>query len=189
MIYHACNYTKPYFGNQHLNLLSKNIAIRWFGQRGMTWEHMESKIQRLVVQFGPPDVLMLHCGGNSIGTMSLRQLQRFMKQTMYTLYQLLPNCRFIWSEILPRTYYRHMFSLNSAEMSRKRINSAMSAFIIQRGGGYISYPDLKSCSPVLFRDGVHLTDIGQTIFLNTIQGGLFTIIREGVQHFPPRAVN
>ena len=175
--------------NQHLNLQSKNISIRWFGQRGMTWEHVAPKIHGLVVQFGPPDVIMLHCGGNSIGTMSLRQLQRFMKQTIYNLYQLLPNCRFIWSEILPRSYYRHMFSISSGEKSRKRINSAMSSFIIQRGGGYISYPDLRSCSTVLYRDGVHLTDIGQVIFLNAIQGGLYTIIREDVPQFPQRTAN
>lgn len=146
---------------------------------GHVWEHMAPNIQGMFYQFGPPDVMMLQCDCNNIGTMSLRLLQRFMEQTIHKLFQFLPNCRFVWFEILPRKYYRHMFSLTSTEKSRKRMNSALSVFRVQRGGNYISYPVLKSCSPIFLKDGVP-----QAVSLNVIQGGIFTIIRGSHNTFP-----
>lgn len=52
-----------------------------------------------------------------------------------------------------------------------------------------------SCSPVLYRDGVYLNDIGQVVLLNDNQRGvaksrgLYSILIEGAQHFPQRLVN
>lgn len=178
LIFHAYEHTFLNYKNQYLHLEPHNIKLRWFGKRGMVWEDVEPWFHELVFQFGYPDVLMLHCGGNSIGTMSLRHLQKFMNLTVSNILAVRPNCKIIWSQILPRTYYRHMFSHVAAENARGRINSSLSNFIIARNGGYINYPDLQRCSQTLYCDGTHLTDCAQTVFLNAIQGGLFKILRE-----------
>lgn len=150
----------------------------------MVWEDVEPWFHELLFQFGYPDVLMLHCGGNSIGTMSLRH-QKFMKLTVSNILAVRPSCNIIWSQILPKTYYRHMFSHVAVENARVRINSSLSNFIIARNGGYINYSDLQRCSQTLYCDSTNLTDCAQTVFLNAIQGGLFNILRENFKTFPP----
>lgn len=111
LIFHAYEHTFLKYKNQHLHLEPHNIKLRWFGKRGMVWEDVEPWFSELVFQFGYPDVLMLHCGGNSIGTMSLRHLQKFMKLTVSNILAVRPNCKIIWSQILPRTYYRLCFHM------------------------------------------------------------------------------
>ena len=150
----------------------------------MVWEEVEPKVHQLLSQFGHPDVIMLHCGGNSIGTMSLRHLQKFMKATIVNIQNALPNSKIVWSQILPRNYYRHMFSHHAAEKARVRINSSLSNFIMSKNGGYIHYPDLKQCTQKLFSDGTHLSDIAQVLFLNSIQGGLYNIICKNAKIYP-----
>ena len=117
--------------------------------------------------------------------MSLRRLQKYMKLTVANIHSMRPNCRIIWSQILPRTYYRHMFLHIAAEKARVRINSSMSNFVIARNGGYINYPDLKKCNSNLYPDGTHLSDCAQTLFLNGIQSGLYKILLENLYTFPP----
>lgn len=68
---------------------------------------------------------MLHCGGNSIGTMPLLKLTVSNHQTI------LSNTRFIWSQILPRNLYRHMLSNIGGE---KRIQKVLTPFIVKRKG-------------------------------------------------------
>lgn len=185
LICYAYDYSFTNYKNQDLHLEPHNISIRWFGKKGMVWEDVEPGFRDLVQQFGYPDVLMIHCGGNSIGTMSLRRLQKYMKLTVANIHSMRPNCRIIWSQILPRTYYRHMFSHIAAEKARVRINSSMSNFVIARNGGYINYPDLQKCNSNLYPDGTHLSDCAQTLFLNGIQSGLYKILLENLDTFPP----
>lgn len=128
---------------------------------------------------------MLHCGGNGIGTMSLRHLQKFIKLTVSNILAVRPNCKIIWSQSLPRTYYRHNFSHVAAENARAIINNSLSNFIIARNGGYINYPDLQRRSHTLYCDSTHHTDCAQTVFLNAIRGGLFKIFRENLKTFSP----
>ena len=92
-----------------MGLQSFNISLEWFGKKGMVWEQVEPTISNLCYSRNPPNFIMIHCGGNSIGTSSLRQLQRFMKLTINNIQNALPQTTIIWSQILPRQYYRHMF--------------------------------------------------------------------------------
>jgi hypothetical protein len=53
------------------------------------------------------------------------------------------------------------------------------------GGGYIHYPDLKPNTTFLIPDGVHLTPLGNELFLNTIQGALEVFVtRNEVISYP-----
>lgn len=131
----------------------------------MVWEDADPWFHELVFQFGYPDVLILHYGGNSIDAMPLRRLQKFVKLTAFNILAFKLNCKIIWSQILPRTYYRQMFSHLAAENAEVRINSSMPNFIIAENGDYFNFLDLQKCSLTFYRDGNHLTDSAQTIFL------------------------
>jgi lysophospholipase L1-like esterase len=59
------------------------------------------------------------------------------------------------------------------DRTRRRINSTDAKYVVCNGGGsYIHYPDLKPNTTLLMPDGVHLTPLGNELFLNTIQGAL-----------------
>lgn len=57
------------------------------------------------------------------------------------------------------------------EKCRRRLNSTVAAFSINKGGYYIHYPDIKPCR-IFLEDGVHLTNLGNEVFLNIIQGAI-----------------
>ena len=46
----------------------------------------------------------------------------------------------------------------------------MGSYMFKNGGGYIRYPDINMSEHVLLSDGVHLTSLGNEVFLNTLQG-------------------
>lgn len=63
------------------------------------------------------------------------------------------------------------------ERSRVRLNSAAATEIIKLGGAYIKYPDIKCASVKLWADdGVHLSTLGNKVFLDTVQGALESFI-------------
>jgi hypothetical protein len=82
----------------------------------------------------------------------------------------------IWSQILPRLNWRYSHNLAVMDKCRRRLNSPIGAHITRNGGCYICYPDFKATNQFISTDGVHLTKLGNAIFLNTIQGGLETFI-------------
>ena len=74
------------------------------------------------------------------------------------------------------------------EKARARLNSAAGQTAIGLGGAYIQYPDILNTPSLFLPDGVHLTTVGNTILLNTIQGvlGQFHTRVEPVYPWPSR---
>lgn len=72
----------------------------------------------MVSKFGQPGVIVVHCDENSIASMSLRRLQKFIKPTISNMQAHFPTCKIMWSEILPRNYYKHSYSHIAAEQAR-----------------------------------------------------------------------
>jgi lysophospholipase L1-like esterase len=125
----------------------------------------------------PPDFLVIHCGGNSIGAVKLRELRCQIKDSLGQLMALLPSTKLIWSQILPRIFWRYSQNSRALNRAAARINHYAAWICIQAGGGYIRYPELAWNEPMMFReDGVHLSDIGNELFLFRIQAYLFDFI-------------
>ena len=81
----------------------------------------------------------------------------------------------IWSQIFSRLNWRYSNNLVVMNKCRRRLNSSIGAHITRNGGCYIRYPDFKATNQFISTDGVHLTKLGNAIFLNTIHEGLETI--------------
>ena len=139
-------------------------------------------IRQTLISHPPPHLLIV---GNSIGTMSLRQLQGFMKRSLAAFHSRLPRTKIVWSQFLQRSYWRHMFSSFAAERSRTRINSSLAKFAIHTlHGAYISYPPLNPYNPSLYYDGVHLHPHANDTFLETLQQALIHSLWSG-KSLPP----
>ena len=63
------------------------------------------------------------------------------------------------------------------EACRARINNSVGSYVVGCSGCYIRYPDFKADKQFLLEDRVHLSRLGNGIFLNTLQGAIEIIIR------------
>ena len=168
---------KTSFG-ANLDMKRHNAGIWWQGQRGMTWQKFERKVETLLQYEDPPDFLVIHCGGNNvgIGPKSI-VLRKRMEKTLKFYKTKLPNTRIVWSQILPRSSWRSSIHGTKLNKVRRRLNSKLASLAIELGGAYIRYPELSRFDSNFFEnDKVHLNAMGNNIFLYRIQQALQTFL-------------
>ena len=85
---------------------------------------------------------------------------------------MLPTTSFIFSTILPPRSWRYSSNCIAMENARKRVNRAKRTFFQYNCGYVVTHPDLEDSHTSLFKDGVHLSFLGNDIFINIIQGAL-----------------
>jgi lysophospholipase L1-like esterase len=135
-----------------------------------------SKVRNLMRIENPPGYIVFHVGGNDLEYVKVGFLRNRIKNIIRKIRALLPNTRIIWLEIPPRNQWGYSQNHDAMNRARKRINSSIGAFVLQLGGYYIQYPDIALDVQFLKRDVVHLTDLGNEIFLNTLQGALESFV-------------
>ena len=139
----------------------------------MTWKEVFPKIKLLLRYENPPEILIIHCGGNDIGKTPLLGLRKNMAKTVHLIGTMLPNTKLGWSCILPRTCWRFSKNPKSQNIAAKRINNFMSHLFDIIGGFYIKYQELSwDCTSLFRKDGVHLSELGNDIFLYRLQSKL-----------------
>lgn len=86
---------------------------------------------------------------------------------------MLPDTALVWSSILPRFKWRFSNNTGAMETTRRRINRGMRSYLLKIGGYVIKHTDFEDKHVGLFSvDGVHLSFIGNDVFLNQIQEAL-----------------
>ena len=151
----------------------------------MRWAEIDRRVAFILTMNNPPKFLIMHCGGNDMGRLSVGDLRFAIIATMRQLACKLPQTRLVWSQILPRPQWQQQGKGKEREVGRKRINSAAGKEVILLGGCYIKYPDIVIGQSALFLpDGVHLSQIGTDIFLNTLSGALRTFITSSDTVYP-----
>lgn len=162
-------------GGANLGLERLGINIWWQGYSGLRFLQMKSKLSYLKQFESDPDYLIMHAGGNDIGVKEcpLFWLIKNLRNHLQIIRECFPNSVLVWSQILPRTNWRYSQDSVAMENFRIRLNRAAAKAVLNLGGCYIKHPDLlKNITQFLRPDGVHLTELGYGIFLNTLQGGL-----------------
>ena len=122
-----------------------------------------------------PNILVIQLGSNDLGILKGKELIELIKLDVFRLRTLLPNVILVWSEILPRRYWHVANNQVAVENSRKRVNTAAKAIFLNeiQKEFTIRHPNSRVTENVLYRyDGVHLSDAGNNVYLNNIQGGL-----------------
>ncbi|XP_062607999.1 uncharacterized protein LOC134269810 [Saccostrea cucullata] len=169
------------------NLGFESHRLIWHGIRGMVWSQLYPTIQKKLKDNNPPTILVIHCGGNDIGNPhnTLKGLQMYMKSTIVNISQLMPKTVIVWSHILPRSNWTLCLSNNDGENWR-RINSALATFVVKKMcGASIKYPDILKRHVALFRkDGVHLSDLGNDLFVNSLRNALGLFLSTTDRFYP-----
>ncbi|MEW8545795.1 MAG: hypothetical protein AB2693_19915 [Candidatus Thiodiazotropha sp.] len=151
--------------------------ILWLGAGGMHWSELIPKFQCTMIFNPPPDLIVIHVGGNDLVTVKQAKLIKVIRRDLQYLASVFPTAIVVWSDILPRKSWRGIENnpQNLAKMNekRKRINRAGRQVIHDLTYGRAIIHELDATTPGLFKpDGVHLTLIGNAIFLNTFKEAL-----------------
>lgn len=160
------------------------MEILWQGYGGLGVQDVKGKLTLLRRSIDDPDILLLHCGGNDLGRLSLGDLRQSVISLLRYLHKTLPDTKLIFSQILPRLQYRYSTNIEAMERCRKRVNSAAGREVLRLGGCYLKYPDITLSEIFFLLDRVHLSELGSCIFLNTLQGGLEYFISGKGQVYP-----
>lgn len=167
-----------------LGLDQSGISIHWDYQNGMRLFHVIPIIEQRLRYYQPPELLIIHAGGNDIGTKSMVEITWEAKSIFNNLAYMLPNTTLVWSQILPRRSWRYLNITYVADKTRKRINSCLATYFIKNGGCYLHYPDLKHDSNFFLSDDVHLSVLGYDIMLNTLSGAVYSFIKQFTHVYP-----
>ena len=160
-------------GGIHLALNHRfGVNIFWQGRGGLKLDKLKRHIELLMTLEDIPAYIVVHIGGNDLGETRLGLLHYKLKRFMMWLSHKMSLTQLIYSQILPRTYWRYSSDNNKIDKCRRRLNSSIGSLMVKNGGYYIHYPDIRKTAQFISADGVHLTALGNGIFLNTLQGAL-----------------
>ena len=166
--------TRP--GGVNLGLQRLQTNVWWQGRSGLTLDKIRAHIRVMMRFEDAPQFIVIHIGGNDIGNVRIGLLQLKMKQFISWLDDQMPHTRIIFSQILPRKDWRFSNDNVAMDRCRRRLNSTVATYTMRNGGYYIRYPDNKYDDNFLKEDGVHLTSLGNEVFLNIIQGAIGTFL-------------
>lgn len=166
--------------NNNLRLENIKVDITWTGIRGMHWRDLIPKVRQMlsVSQAGPPSMMILHLGSNDLVDRPCAELQEAIANDIQLLHQLCPKTVLVWSDVLCRLFWFGAGNLRAVERKRARINRKGRKVVRAFGGKIIHHTEISFDCPGLFRkDGTHLSDIGNDIFITDFQSALETFVK------------
>uniref|UniRef100_A0A8W8LRM7 Uncharacterized protein n=1 Tax=Magallana gigas TaxID=29159 RepID=A0A8W8LRM7_MAGGI len=96
--------------------------IWWQGYGGMVLSQLIPKLRVLRRIENDPDILIIHCGANSLGFIMFKALLEKLHDTLKQIAKLFPRSKLVWSNLLPRFNWRYSEDIRAMEDSRKRVN-------------------------------------------------------------------
>lgn len=120
-----------------------------------------------------PDVVVIHVGGNDLGSRTSREILRDIKIDCLRLLSSYPGIILVWSDIVARRVWRHARSPSGLNKARAKLNRSIGRFIARNGGIAVRHKDLEIVDDsLLWSDGEHLNFIGLDIWMLGIQEGI-----------------
>ncbi|CAC5422578.1 unnamed protein product [Mytilus coruscus] len=165
-------------GGVNLGLGRLNASFWWQGKGGMVVKHVKGQLRTMKKYEDPPHFLVLHVAGNDIGSSKVGFLRNEIKNMIRWIMKEFPNSKLVWSQILTRLKWRHSNDRKAMDLCRYRINNSIAAFIISCGGYYIKHPDIHADQKFFQSDGVHLSSLGNELWLNILQGAMEHFIQK-----------
>ena len=167
------------------NLGLPNQRVLWLGSGGMRWCDLMPKFQLAMLSNSPPKMILVHLGGNDLTTVKQGKLMGMIKKDLFYMASTFPSAYIIWSDILPRLLWRDITNtpdnLRKMDQKRKRINRAGRQVTKQLNNGKAIIHEIDTTPGLHKSDGVHLSRIGNAIFLNTMEEALMSFLNNPEQ--------
>ncbi|XP_062981479.1 zinc finger protein 318-like [Elgaria multicarinata webbii] len=153
--------------------LSQFASIQWVGRRHMMWGRLLDTLFHSGVVCAPPQLLVLHLGGNDMGVVKGKALIVQVQEDFKVIWSQWPDTCIIWSNILPRRQWREGGDVRCLNRAVKKVNREIRLTLKDQQGSVIFHPAILPSREELYRaDGVHLSNEGNDIFLQDLQVGL-----------------
>ncbi|KAK5885185.1 hypothetical protein CesoFtcFv8_018920 [Champsocephalus esox] len=156
-----------------------DVKVQWFGTGGMLWKGVLPRFQaELSKSQRPPDILVIHAGGNSLGTMPAMNLASVMNNELMELYSQFPSMAIAYSCITERQVWRNG-PPGKVNYDRKCINTFMQKAVGNHGGEVIQHPLLRFFDKNIYLpDGVNFSKQGNGIFVTSIRSVVMKILQK-----------
>ncbi|KAJ8304303.1 LOW QUALITY PROTEIN: hypothetical protein KUTeg_017886 [Tegillarca granosa] len=148
---------------RNLGLERYGVQIRWCGIRGMKWSQLLTRIQLSL----PPSQWRVTLGDETRPSLIFQITQHYSCQVL----------KYPTSSILVRSQV-------AIDNVRKRTNREISSYILELGGRVITQSDLSDMETGCYRfDGINLSNIGNDIYINAVQGALESFLIKNIRKF------
>ena len=169
----------------NLTLERHGINLWWQGYSGLRLNHLKSKLRILSSLEDTPDVIVLHVADNDLGAYEIGDLRYFLRAQLRYIKRHYPNKKI---DMVPNSTTDKLASPENnkaMEKARKRLNSYAATRTIGMGGAYMKYPNIYLANAELWSaDGIHLSNVGNERFLNSLQHALENIVLHGAVVYP-----
>ncbi|XP_018428673.1 PREDICTED: P2Y purinoceptor 4-like [Nanorana parkeri] len=91
----------------------------------MLWSRVVPEVTHFARLDRPPDILVLHVGGNDLGVRSMRELIRDVKFDFLGLRRAFPQMVIVWSDIVSRQTWRLARSVAKLNKARIKFNTSL----------------------------------------------------------------
>ncbi|CAI5653022.1 unnamed protein product [Oreochromis niloticus] len=149
-----------------------NAKVQWFGKGGMRWSGVLPRFYEELSTQSPPDILVIHAGGNDLGLMSAYQLSSVIEKELMQLHTEFPSMTIVYSSINERQVWRYG---NPGKINKDRniVNATIRKAVNRFAGVIIEHPCLRFFNNSIFLpDGVHLNKKGNALFLKSIRSAI-----------------
>lgn len=137
--------------SEFLDLDPNLFSIFWHGKKGMVWGELLAELGTMAYSYPLPDILIIHLGGNDIGSQNTLNLIFQIKHYLRFIKALYPNSVVIFSEIIPRLKGLRSDVFRPFEKIWKRINRVVEKFISLGYGVSYRHLELEGGVPGLYR--------------------------------------
>lgn len=142
------------------------------------WHRLLPEIQFHVALDRPPDVLVVHAGGNDMGLRSSREIVRDIKVDFLRLWSMFPGLVLVWSDMIARKDWRQARSVEKINKARVKLNKEVGRFVRRNGGLVARHLDLEGENGEFLQgDRVHLNDVGNELWFLSLREAIDTAIR------------
>ncbi|XP_068116462.1 uncharacterized protein [Hyperolius riggenbachi] len=163
---------------RQLGIPRAQARVRWIGFPGMVWARVVPEVHRFARLDRPPDILVIHAGGNDLASYSTRRIIRDIKFDFLRLRTSFPATIVVWSEVVGRQKWRQARSVDRVNRARKKLNREVSRFVVRNGGVAVRHVDLElDTSRFLRMDGVHLNAVGTDLWTLALSEGIQRALR------------
>ncbi|XP_069384489.1 uncharacterized protein [Paralichthys olivaceus] len=158
--------------------LGLNANVKWFGKGGMRWSGVCPRFYSELSWQSPPDVLVIHSGGNDLGLVPARKLAAAITWDLMQLHKEFPAMTIIYSCINERQAWRYGKPCH-INHDRRTVNTLIREAADKFGGKVVHHPLLRFFNNNLYLpDRVHFTQEGNRLFLSDIRGVLKKILHK-----------
>lgn len=93
-----------------------------------------------------PNIIIVHCGANSLGLVKLESLLEQLKVTLAKIGKLFPYTKIVWSCLLPRFAWRYSQNFKAMDEARATFNRGAIWCMSERGGAFIKHTQFQAKS-------------------------------------------